>query len=233
MALALRLRRALVLSGTFPALAGVDLEVPLGQAVLVQGPNGAGKSTLLRLCAGLLRLSGGEGEVLGVDLRRERSALRTLVGLVGHSNGLYDDLTVEENLRFQLAAARVGPERLESAMATFGLAGRLRSVPSGRLSAGQRRRTALASLSARDPLLWLLDEPYASLDHEGRQSLDRELQAAIGRDRSVLVVSHESSFGVEFCHRRIYLAGGRVVDARPEREGPELEETDEDANVVA
>src|ERR1700710_88196 len=91
---------AVAVLGRFPALAGATLTVERGEIVLLRGPNGAGKTTLLRLCAGLLPLERGEGRILGGDLTRDRHAIRTRVGLLGHSNGLYQDLTVAENVRF-------------------------------------------------------------------------------------------------------------------------------------
>src|SRR5206468_6393217 len=97
---AVRLHAAVSLLGRFPALAGVDLDVAAGEVVLVQGPNGAGKTTLLRACAGLVPVVDGEATVLGHDLRRDRRSVRRHVALLGHATGLYDDLTVADNLRF-------------------------------------------------------------------------------------------------------------------------------------
>src|SRR5437879_26288 len=102
---AVRFRAAVSLLGRFPALAGVDLDVAAGEVVLIQGPNGAGKTTLLRACAGLVPVVDGEAEVLGYDLRRDRRSVRRHVALLGHASGLYDDLTVADNLRF---VARAG-----------------------------------------------------------------------------------------------------------------------------
>ena len=82
----------------FPALAGATLDVQRGEIVLLRGPNGAGKTTLLRLCAGLLPPTRGTAVVLGLDLATQRQAVRSRVGLLGHSNGLYTDLTVNENV---------------------------------------------------------------------------------------------------------------------------------------
>ena len=101
-----RFRAAVCLLGRFPALAGVDLDVAAGEIVLLQGPNGAGKTTLLRACAGLVAVTEGEAEVLGVDLVADRRPVRPLVGLLGHQTGLYDDLTVAENVRFWSRAGR-------------------------------------------------------------------------------------------------------------------------------
>ncbi len=80
--------------GGYPALAGVTLTIAAGEIVLLRGPNGAGKTTLLRVCAGLLPIARGTGTVLGCDLAGERDEVRRRVGLLGHRNGLYLDLTV-------------------------------------------------------------------------------------------------------------------------------------------
>ena len=144
MAVAIRFRSAVALLGRFPALAGVDLDVAEGEVVLVQGPNGAGKTSLLRACAGLLAVVGGEANVLGHDLRRDRRSVRRAIGLLGHSTFLYDDLTVADNVRFAVRAAAGDPGRIAASLERLGLDGRLRDVAVGRLSAGQRRRAALA-----------------------------------------------------------------------------------------
>src|ERR671919_669643 len=94
------LRAAVALLGRFPALAGIDLDVAGREIVLLRGPNGAGKTTLLRALAGLVPVVRGEAVVLGHDLRQERQRVRRRVGLLGHSGGLYDDLTVAENTSF-------------------------------------------------------------------------------------------------------------------------------------
>src|SRR5688572_19600061 len=128
MASAIRLRSAVALLGRFPALAGVDLDVESGEVVLVQGPNGAGKTSLLRACAGLLAVVEGEAVVLGHDLRRDRRAVRRRVGLLGHAGSLYDDLTVADNVRFAVRAARGDEAKADDARALLGLDGRLRHV---------------------------------------------------------------------------------------------------------
>ena len=93
-------RGVVALLGRFPALTGLDLTVKSGETVLLQGPNGSGKSTLLRLCAGLVRPIRGEARVLDCDLAIERQSVRRRVALLSHAGGLYDDLTVMENVVF-------------------------------------------------------------------------------------------------------------------------------------
>jgi len=142
---AVSLRGAVALSGRFPLLAGVDLEVAVGETVLVEGPNGAGKTSLLRVCAGLVPLASGRLSVLGLDPARNRTTVRRRVGLLSHDSHLYDDLTVIENVRFAVRAAGGDTSRIDPACERWGLVGRLAKTPAGKLSAGQRRRVALAA----------------------------------------------------------------------------------------
>jgi heme ABC exporter ATP-binding subunit CcmA len=211
MAIAVRLRSAVSLLGRFPALAGVDLDVATGEIVLVQGSNGAGKTTLLRACAGLVPFTAGEAEVLGHDMRTSRKAVRRRVGLLGHATFLYDDLTVADNLTFSARAAGADAAAAAEAMARLGLDGRLRDVPAGRLSAGQRRRVAVAAVVARRPELWLLDEPHAGLDAAGRNLLDAIVREAAAGGATVLLASHELDRAAALATRTVTMAGGQVA----------------------
>lgn len=204
-------RGAVALLGRFPALAGVDLDVDRGEVVLVQGPNGAGKTTLLRACAGLVAVTDGSASVLGCDLRRDRRAVRPRVGYLGHATGLYDELTVEDNVRFWTRAAGADVADAEAAMGALGLDGRLRTVAVSRLSAGQRRRTSLATLLARRPELWLLDEPHAGLDNVARDLVDRLVLDAVAAGATVLVASHELDRAEALAQRTVTVSGGVVV----------------------
>ena len=208
---AVHLRSAVALAGRFPALAGVELSVLPGEVVAVLGPNGAGKTSLLRACAGLLTVTSGEAVVMGCDLRADRSAVRRQVGLLGHAAPLYDELTAAENVRFAVRAAGGPTDRVGPALERLGLVGRLRRTPAGRLSAGQRRRTALAVLVARDPRLWLLDEPHAGLDAAARRLLNELVAEAAGRGAAVLLTSHEPDLAVPLADRVVTMAGGRVA----------------------
>ena len=210
-----RLRAAVALLGRFPALAGVDLEVDGREVVLVQGPNGAGKSTLLRLCAGLLRPESGTAEVLGHDLTADRAAVRRRVGLLGHDTALYDDLTVVENLTFWARASRTSTDAVGPALDRLAVASRLHDIPVRLLSAGQRRRVALAGVVVRRPELWLLDEPHAGLDSDGRALVDDLVVQAATAGATVLVASHELDRTVGLATRRVTVAGGTVVGDEP------------------
>jgi heme ABC exporter ATP-binding subunit CcmA len=206
------LRAAVALAGRFPVLAGADLEVGRGEVVLLRGPNGAGKTSILRACAGLLPVVSGTAEVLGHDLADagQRRALRRRVGLLGHANAIYDDLTVAENVRFWGRAAGASDAEVDAAMARMALDGRLAEVPGARLSAGQRRRTSIASLLARRPELWLLDEPHAGLDQGGRDAVDELLAAASSAGATVLLASHELDRAGSVATRVVEVVAGAV-----------------------
>ena len=205
-----RLVDVVAVLGGFPALAGASLTVERGEIVLLRGPNGAGKTSLLRLCAGLLPVERGSATVLGHDLVVDRAAVRSRVGLLGHANGLYADLGVGDNVRFWGATVGATDDEVRSAVARLGLAERLWDVPVARLSAGQRRRTALACLVARRAELWLLDEPHAGLDAAGRDELDATLTEAARAGATVMLASHELERAGDLASRVVDVVGGRV-----------------------
>jgi heme ABC exporter ATP-binding subunit CcmA len=211
----IRLRSAVALVGRFPVLAGVDLDVGASEVVLLQGANGAGKTSILRACAGLLRVVAGDAVVLGCDLTTDPRPVRRRVGLLGHAGALYDDLSVEDNLRFAVRAAGVPTSAVGPALDRLGLTGRLKSATVGSLSAGQRRRTAIAVLVARRPELWLLDEPHAGLDAEHRDLLDQLIRDAAAGGATVVLASHEQDRAHAIADRIVTVAGGSATGADP------------------
>ncbi|MCP3990820.1 MAG: heme ABC exporter ATP-binding protein CcmA [Actinomycetia bacterium] len=230
---------AISLIDRFPALAGVDLTIDEGEIVLLRGPNGAGKTTLLRLCAGLAPLSEGAGSVLDYDLgdRTQRRSLRRHTGLLAHTTFLYDELTVEENLIFWAKANRIDIGSVDPVMDRLALSNRLRQVKVSSLSAGQRRRTSLAVLVVRRPRLWLLDEPHAGLDINGRDFVDGLVRHAVAFGATVMFASHDFDRAVDIATRTVVVAGGQIIDpginsgsaaAAADAEGPQWEEDDAD-----
>lgn len=206
------LRDVVAVIGQFPALAGASLTVDPGEIVLLRGPNGAGKTTLLRLCAGLIAVERGEASVVGFDLATQRDLVRPHVGLLGHQNGLYLDLTVEENVRFWAATVQASDDETDAAMAKMGVDGRLTEVPARKLSAGQKRRTSLACLVARRARIWLLDEPHAGLDATGRDELDDTLSRAAASGATILVASHELERAGGLATRAVDVIAGQVYE---------------------
>lgn len=204
------LNEVVAVLGSFPALAGASLRVERGDIVLLRGPNGAGKTSLLKVCAGLLPIERGSGSVLGFDLTLGRDEIEHHVGYLAHNNGLYADLTVAENVRFWGQVTGAHASDIERALAVLGLDGRLSGVRVASLSAGQRRRVALACLVARRAELWLLDEPHAGLDAHGRDELDRILRMAAQSGATVMVASHELDRAGALATRQIEVVAGRL-----------------------
>ena len=161
-------------------LRDVSFRVEAGGALLLTGPNGAGKSTLLRVLAGLIRPASGRVLWRGEDMRAEAAAH---VAYVGHQDAVKPGLTVAENLRF---AARVGGGVVDKGLEALGIAN-LAELPARMLSAGQRRRLALARLALTSAPIWLLDEPTLGLDG-GAVALVGTLLAA-HRERGGVVVA--------------------------------------------
>lgn len=228
---ALSLVDTVVVLGGFPALAGASFEVREGELVALRGANGSGKSTLLRACAGLVPVARGTMRVLGVDLgarsTTNSSAMRRRVGLLGHKNGLYADLTARENVQFAARLVAASDGDVDEALARLGIDARVASTRASSLSAGQRRRTALASLVVRRARLWLLDEPHAGLDSAARVELDAILRDATRAGATVVYTTHEvanaaasntaanTELNTAIVPRTITLAGGVVASDVP------------------
>ena len=194
----------------FPLLSGVDLELRASSLTVLVGANGAGKTSLLRLLAGLIGISAGEGSVLGLDLgTADRRQLRRRVGWLGHEGSFYDDLTVRENLVFAARALGRPVGDVADVAERMGLARRL-DRPARELSAGQRRRLGLAWVVLRRPELWLLDEPYASLDDEGRDFFDALIGDVVTAGATVVVSAHDPLRHAAHA-RTLVMAGGRVA----------------------
>ena len=202
---------AVSMASGFPLLSGVDLELHSSSLTVLVGANGAGKTSLLRLLAGLIGLNAGEGSVLGLDLATvDRRQLRRRVGWLGHEGSFYDDLTVAENLTFAAKALERPIDELATVLERVGLSAR-RDIVVKQLSAGQRRRLGLAWLLLRRPELWLLDEPYASLDDEARTFFDALLSDVVQRGATVIVSAHDPLRSARLHPRTLLMAGGRIV----------------------
>jgi heme ABC exporter ATP-binding subunit CcmA len=209
----IHLQDVVAVQGRFPVLAGASLVVQAGEMVHLRGPNGSGKTSLLRVLAGLVPVVEGSATVLGIDLRVDRGAVRRRVGLLGHANGLYGDLTVTENVRFWATTSGASSAEVTRALQELGLDGRLADVAVSRLSTGQKRRTAIAALLARRPELWLLDEPHAGLDADTRDLLDDVLRLAISSGATVVYASHELERSAALGSRIVGVDGGILSDA--------------------
>jgi heme exporter protein A len=171
-------------------LRGIDLELKRGQVLQVRGANGAGKTTLLRTLAALAWPE--EGRVLwnGEDVRRDLPAFHSELAYVGHESPLKGDLTALENVRYWAGIRRrLSAGEVSASLDRVGaVEWRDRQVRT--LSAGQRRRVALAGLVALGASLWLLDEPTTNLDREGQQLVAQLIQEQVAMGGLVVAALH-------------------------------------------
>jgi heme exporter protein A len=176
--------------GGRPVFAGLNCRLPAGGALLLTGANGSGKSSLLRLLATLLAPAAGRLLWQGSPVAQDDAGYRTALHYVGHLDGLKPSLTGLEMLGFWAALRGVPAPAAEPALAAFGLDDVV-NFPCRWLSAGQRRRLALARLVAAPAPIWLLDEPTAALDADG----EARLVAAIAEHRAaggrVAIATHQ------------------------------------------
>ena len=183
----------------------LDFVLNAGEVVLIEGDNGAGKTTLLRVLSGLLNPTSGEILLDGEPLTLTR--LSHQVALLGHQPGLKGDLTALENLRF--AAGLGGLRQGMSPTTALGGVGleAFADVPTRQLSAGQKKRVALARVLLAPVGLWLLDEPYANLDLDGIKLVNRLLELHARRGGAALITSHGAYAFTAGTPRRIPLRG--------------------------
>jgi ABC-2 type transport system ATP-binding protein/ribosome-dependent ATPase len=189
--------------GSFTAVDGVQLTVRPGEVVGLLGANGAGKTTLIRCLLGLLRVSDGVVELFGSPPSR---ATRARLGYVPQGLGLYEDLTVAENLAFSAAAYGSAGATLEGELAEA------RDVLVRDLPLGLRRRAAFAIALAHHPDLLVLDEPTSGVDPLARARLWETIRASAEQGAGVLVTTHHLA-EAEHCDRLVVLAAGRVAAA--------------------
>jgi heme exporter protein A len=171
-------------------LKGVSLDLAPGQLLHVSGPNGTGKTTLLRVVCGLLRPEQGLVSWLGKSISGIRAEYQAALAYASHEPALKADLTALENLRFAVGLKRrVTVDELRASLDQTGVAA-CADLPARVLSAGQRRRVAMARVLAMSASLWLLDEPFTNLDAAGSDLLRSLLQSHVERGGLALVVAH-------------------------------------------
>lgn len=189
----------------------IDLQVARGEIYGFLGPNGSGKTTTLRMLCGLLTPDAGSGHCLGFDIRSQASEIKKRIGYMTQKFSLYEDLSVEENLRFvaqvyQMPTATIA---IENTLIEMQLSER-RTQLAGALSGGWKQRLALAACQLHAPELLLLDEPTAGVDPGARRQFWEHLHTLAARGVTVLVSTHYMD-EAERCHRLAYINNGQLL----------------------
>lgn len=189
----------------------VDLSVDKGRICGFLGPNGSGKTTTLRMICGLLIPDEGEGEVLGLDLRTRRHAIKQQIGYMTQKFGLFGDLTIRENLEFIARVYGLGDRRrrVDASLEQLGLATRADQL-AGKLSGGWKQRLALAAAVLHEPRILLLDEPTAGVDPKARREFWDQIHQLAAGGMTVLVSTHYMD-EAERCHEIAYIAYGTML----------------------
>src|SRR5881392_3599729 len=203
---------------TKTAVDHVDIAVPEGEVWGFLGPNGSGKTTTIRMLCGLLRPDDGAGRCLGLDIVRQGYDIRRQVGYMTQKFGLYDDLSIRQNLDFVARLFEL-PQRagaVDRALARLGLVERQHQL-AGALSGGWKQRLALAACLIHEPRLLLLDEPTAGVDPKARRDFWDEIHRLAAQGITVLVSTHYMD-EAERCHELVYIAYGKTLARGTERE---------------
>ena len=201
------------------ALRGIDLDVRMGELMMLVGPSGCGKTTLISVIAGILDQDSGTCRVFGEDLHEMRQRAKTQfrgekIGFVFQQFNLLPTLTAAENVAVPLLINRVprgaALERAKAMLAKVGLGDRTKAFPS-QLSGGQQQRVAIARAMVHEPKLIVCDEPTSALDHEtGHKVMELLREVALGPDRALVIVTHDARI-FEFADRIAKMDDGRVL----------------------
>lgn len=202
--------------GPLPAVRGVSFALAAGEFLALFGPNGAGKSTLLRCLAGLARPTRGEVFIAGEAVTGGDGAWRRGIGVLSHQTYLYAGLSAAENLEFygRLYGLDRLRERVGEALEGVGLWERRGDRVRG-FSRGMQQRLALARTLLHDPRVVLLDEPYTGLDPHAAAMLNGVLERLRDGARTVVLVTHNLSQGLELATRVAIQVGGRWISDEP------------------
>jgi|SRR6187399_10651 len=199
--------------GKLKAVDNVSLSVEQGEIFGILGPNGAGKSTLVRMLCGLLDPTAGRATVAGFDVALHPDRVKRVIGYMTQRFSLYEDLTIEENVRFYAGLYGVPRQartrRIDAIVEQLGLDQRRRQL-AGQLSGGWKQRLALACATVHAPSIVVLDEPTAGVDPVSRREFWEEIHRLSDQGTTLIVTTHYME-EAERCHRLAFIFSGRLL----------------------
>lgn len=202
--------------GDVLAVDKMTFEVQPGEILGFLGPNGSGKTTTIRLINGVIYPDSGSIHVSGLDTRRDGEAIRKRAGVLTESAQLYENMTVEENLKFfaelyNVEQAKVAG-RIDDLLQRFRLTEK-RAAKVGSLSTGLKKRAGIAKALIHEPDLLFLDEPTSGLDPEAAREIIGHIQELNGGNVTVFVCTHNLAEAEHFCTRFVFLDKGRILES--------------------
>ena len=210
---AVRTERLRKTFGPLVAVDALDLTIDRGEVFGLLGPNGSGKTTTIRMLCGLMEPTSGRAEVAGLDVATEPEGVRRRIGYMSQKFGLYDDLTIQENLRFYSSVyglrGATRDARIAEQLRDLGLEERRKQL-AGTLSGGWKQRLALACATSHEPEILFLDEPTAGVDPASRQLFWEWIYALARAGTTILVTTHYMD-EAERCSRLAFLSRGRLI----------------------
>ena len=194
-------------------LRGVDLSINKGETVAILGPNGAGKSTLLKVLATLIKPTSGLVKINGLDLKKNHTQIKKILGYLPHSSLLYDHYSPLENLVFfgNIYGVKDVEQRAIKLVKEVGLSFFL-NEPVKNFSRGMIQRIAIARAIIHDPEVLLLDEPHTGLDQGAISILNNVILSMKEKGTTTLMVTHDFKQAAEICDRIIIVKNGKIVD---------------------
>lgn len=199
--------------GDFTAVDNVSFDIRAGEIWGFLGPNGAGKSTTIRMLCGVMEPTGGRAEVLGYDIARDPEAVKLRIGYMTQGSNLWNDLTVEEHLRFYAGLFDLRGKAQDAAVSEWiervALTAR-RGELAGALPGGYRKRLALACTLLHRPKMLFLDEPTSGVDPVSRREF-WDLIVGFAEEGTTVMVSTHYMDEAEHCNQLAFIFGGKVI----------------------